>query len=117
MTAREVWLSKFDGKKFKRIKSKMIMEALKNGACERGNHKMSAITQDNGAMVIEMLYRGTTIAEVKMSLNESGDIIGVKSIYAGTYEGTVSTMRQRKDLVDAVHELTAALEVQPCFTL
>lgn len=98
--------SKLRNLKLKKIKSKMIVEALVTGASSRGNHSMSRHADFPGNNpVVMVFYMNTPIATVTL---ENGSIV-MRSVNAGQYDNTVATMRQRKDLKSAVEEIKEAV--------
>ncbi len=100
-------LNRLNNLKLRKIKSKMIVEALKTGASESGNHKVVCKDGYCDDFVFDMLYRGTVIA--KVSIYDKGVI--ARPVYAGEYDNTVATIRQRRDIDKAVRELEKAVVV------
>jgi hypothetical protein len=113
---REMLLQKLSNAKLKKAKSKMVLEAIREGVSERGNHKMEAYKSViDGLVCVEVYYRGTHISTIAItevySAGYGGLIPNVTASdeWAGIYEGTVSTIRQRKEIKAAVNEIFAKL--------
>jgi hypothetical protein len=97
--------------KFRKIKSVMLVEALKAGTSIRGNHRVE-YGYHSDIHVFEFYYRSTVIMEV--SILKNGTII-TTDVHAGDYDNTPATIRQRQDIRSAVSEIqdiiTAVLQV------
>jgi hypothetical protein len=85
--------------KLRKVRSKMLKEALENGSVTRGNH-----TIECEGLICIASYKNTPIA--KISINTS---IVFCALDAGIYENTVATIRQRKELKEAIKELEGVL--------
>lgn len=103
---KETLLKKLNGVKLKKVRSKMIAEALVKGTSVRGNHKIDYIVGAFDQPVFAVFYRGTMIAEVELGV---GDRLWICPVYAGEFEKTPATMRQREELKEAVAELQEAI--------
>lgn len=87
--------------KLHKVKARMIREALRNGACERGNH---AVTADDAYVCF--YYRGVELAEVHI------DTLKVINMDVSEFEHTASTSYHRKTISEAVAEIKAVLLIK-----
>jgi hypothetical protein len=87
--------------KFRKIKSAMLVEALKTGSAIRGNHRVE-YGYLNDIHVFEFYYRHTKI--LKVNILADGEIL-TEDVYAGEYDNTPATIRQRQDIRSAVEEI------------
>lgn len=100
-------LQKLNNAKLKKVRSKMIREALEKGTSSNGNHMVVCFNNIYKEQVFDIFYRNTRIAYVLVS-----QLMGVRyaSVNAGEFESTPATIRQRKEIQDAVAELQSILE-------
>jgi hypothetical protein len=96
--------------KFRKIKSVMLVEALRSGSAIRGNHRVE-YGYLNDIHVFEFYYRHTKILKVNILAN--GEIL-TEDVYAGDYDNTPATMRQRQDIHSAVAEIKSLLSLKVC---
>jgi len=81
----------------RKSRSRMMVEAIRFGMCERGNHKVRLAPEDPNTFIFS--YRGTDI----LLWDTKQDV--VKDIHAGSqYEHTPSTRNQRKMAREAIDE-------------
>jgi len=99
---KELLVSKLKAIKLKTVKAKMIIEAIETGTSERGNHSMWCTGNE-----ITMWYRGTPIITVYLSISELGVTYLITNLYAGEYDRTPATIRQRKDFETSVNEIVS----------
>lgn len=92
-------LEKLENTKLCKVKARMIRNALRTGACDRGNHVV-VVSEKN----IRFFYRGTTIACVGI------DTLSIEYPLVGEYEHTASTSYHRKTIREAVAEIKAVSE-------
>ena len=92
-------LAKISSAKLRKVKTRMVKEALRTGACDRGNH--AVVVSD---LNIRFFYRGVTIACISI------DTLAVDYPLVGEYERTASTSYHRKTVGDAVAEIREILE-------
>ena len=87
--------------KFRKVKSMMLVEALKLGTSTRGNHRVD-YDHSGDTHVFTFNYRDTEILEVKIL---DSTIILTEDIYAGEFDNTPATIRQRQDIRTAMNEI------------
>ena len=92
-------LANLEKGKLRKVKARMVREALRTGACDRGNH--AVIVSD---LNIRFFYRGVSIACISI------DTLAVDYPLVGEYERTASTSYHRKTIGDAVAEIREILE-------
>ena len=98
---------KLENGHFRKIKTRMILEALISGSSIRGNHKVQ-YGYLNGIHVFEFYYRDTRIMDVHIL--PSGVVL-TEDIDAGEFDNTPATIRQRQDIRSATDEVESILHV------
>lgn len=101
--SREELLSKISSAKLCKVKARMVREALKTGACDRGNHAV-IVSEVN----ICFFYRGVEIACVSINT------LDISYLLVGEYEHTASTSYHRKTIGDAIREIQRLIGKEAC---
>lgn len=82
----------------RKAKTKAMVEALRNGMAENGNHFVTCFEGD-----YHFYYRGTLIYKWNAVADEGGPI------HAGAYEDTPSTRNQRKEIMKSIANFKEAV--------
>ena len=85
--------------KLRKVKARMVREALRTGACDRGNH--AVIVSD---LNIRFFYRGVAMARISI------DTLAIDYPLVGEYERTASTSYHRKTIGEAIVEIKQLLK-------
>jgi len=101
--SREELLAKLSNSKLRKVKARMVREALKTGACDRGNHAVIA-----SEVNIRFFYRGVVVACISI------DTLAVDYPLVGEYEHTASTSYHRKTIGDAIGEIQRLIDREAC---
>lgn len=95
--------------KLRKVRSKMVREALNNGASSNGNHKVVTLfDMANKSLMFTVYYRGTVIADIEFS--PASERFRMVPVDAGEYENTPATIRQRKEIQEAIVELQGVVD-------
>jgi hypothetical protein len=82
----------------RKVKTKMIVNALVQGTAENGNHFVTCFEDD-----YHFYYRGTLIYKYNAVKDEE------REVHAGVYEDTASTRNQRKEIKKAIQNFREAV--------